>query len=225
MTFRQENFQYHDDVAAALESTISAERLGSYLRKSGFNKERALRLYVWNSYISQSFHSPLESCEVAIRNSVNECLTDVFGACWFKEQRFFDINPETRTRLETSVEQVIGRITKAGHEITNGRVVAGLSFEFWVGLMTSRYDRTLWQTKLHSTFPNLPKSVKRKELQSRLRSIKELRNRVAHYEPIFERNLSQEHADIIAMIGYRCAHTADWINHHSRFHLALRAKP
>lgn len=225
MTFRQENFQYHDDVSAALENTISAERLGTYLKKSGFNRERAIKLYVWNSYISQSLHSSLESCEVAIRNSVNECLTDAFGSQWFENLRFFSINPETQSRLTTSIQQVISRIEKAGHDVTNGRVVAGLSFEFWVGLMAGKYEQPLWQTRLHGIFPNLPKLMRRKDLQERLQKIKELRNRVAHYEPIFGRNLSQEHADIIATIGYRCPHTADWINHHSRFHLALRAKP
>ncbi|WP_291724391.1 Abi family protein [Magnetospirillum sp. 64-120] len=225
MPFRQENFQYQDDVSLALENTISVERLGTYLKRAGFDRERAIKLYLWNSYISQSLHSPLEICEVSIRNSVNQCLVDAFGSQWHNEQRFFDINPETRSRLETSIAQVVDRIEKADHPVTNGRVVAGLSFEFWVGLMAGKYERPLWQTRLHGIFPNLPRGMKRKDLQQRLRRIKDLRNRVAHYEPVFERDLSQDHADIISTISYRCEHTADWVNHHSRFHLALRAKP
>lgn len=225
MPFRQENFQYLNDVSLALENTISMERLSTYLKRAGFQRDRAIKLYIWNSYVSQSLHSALEICEVSLRNSVNQCLIDTFGLQWFADHRFLGITPETRARLENSIAQVIERIEKANHDVTNGRVVAGLSFEFWVGLMAGRYDRQLWQTRLHSTFPNLPKTMKRKDLQEQLRRIKDLRNQVAHYEPIFERDLSQDHADIISTIRFRCEHTANWVHHHSRFHLALRAKP
>ena len=37
---------------------ISRERLGNYLKASGYDEKRALELYGWNIRISESFGSP-----------------------------------------------------------------------------------------------------------------------------------------------------------------------
>ncbi len=51
--------------------SISTERLGTYLRDAGFDKERPLRLYLWNAYAGEAFHLPVQAVEVALRNCVN----------------------------------------------------------------------------------------------------------------------------------------------------------
>jgi len=225
MPFSQGHFQYQPIVLTALERTISADRLSTYIAYAGFDKERAIRLYVWNSYVSQCFHLPLQSVEVSTRNTVNEYLSFRFGTGWPQDARFLNLVPERRDRTQDAIRKVTKRVTTEGHPVTTGRVVAGLPFDFWVGLFTTKYDRPLWQTSLHNILPNLPKTAKRRDLYELLRSIKELRNRVAHYEPIFQRDLSKEHTNIIAAIRHRCTYTADWVSAHSRLQLALRSKP
>lgn len=221
----QEEFLYQDDVVASLESAISVERLGPYLKESGFKKDRALKLYIWNANLSESLHFPLQNVEVTIRNAINDCLIQIWGPHWFDDCRFLSIAGHARPDQERAIDKVKARIVSAKNPVTNGRVVAGLSFEFWVSLLTKRYDRPIWQTRLHDVFPNLPKIQKRADIRTELWRVKEIRNRVAHYEPVFERDLSFEHSLMIKAIRYRCEHLARWVNHHSRFHSALRLKP
>ncbi len=223
--FGQAQFQYQPIVLSALESTISTDRLNTYIKAAGFDKERAIQLYVWNSYVSQSFHLPFQTIEVSIRNTLNEYLAIRFGADWPKEPTFLSLVPDREEKTEEAIRKVSKRVTGDGHPVTTGRIVAGLPFDFWVGLFTGKYDRPLWQTSLHRIFPNFPKTCKRRELHSLLQEIKGLRNRVAHYEPIFERDLSKEHSNVIKAIRYRCTHTADWVSAHSQLQTALRAKP
>lgn len=184
-----------------------------------------MRLYVWNSYVSQCFHFPLQTAEISLRNTVNEYLSSRFGPGWPQDNRFLELVPDRRERTDDAIKKVVKRVKDDGYKITTGRIVAGLPFDFWVGLFTGKYDRPLWQTTLHGLFPNLPKGSKRRDLYELLMSVKNLRNRIAHYEPIFERDLSKEHTDIISAIRFRCVHTADWVSAHSRLQLALRCKP
>ena len=225
MPFSQAQFEYQPVVLSALLDTISTDRLSKYLVCAGFDEERALRLYVWNSYVSQCFHLPLQTVEVSTRNTVSGYLSSRFGADWPQDDRFLDLVQDRRERTEEAVKKVVRRVKDDRHVVTTGRIVAGLPFDFWVGLFTGKYDRPLWQTTLHAVFPNLPKSSKRKNVYDLLWSIKDLRNRVAHYEPIFERDLSKEHSEIVSAIRYRCSHTAEWVSAHSKLQVALRCKP
>lgn len=225
MPFSQAQFDYQPVVLSALFDTISADRLSNYLVYAGYDKERALRLYVWNSYVSQCFHLPLQTVEVSIRNTVSGFLSSRFCPDWPQDERFLDLVPDRRERTKEAIRKVIRRVNDDRHLVTTGRIVAGLPFDFWVGLFTGKYEHPLWQTTLHKVFPNLPNTSKRKTVHDRLWSIKDLRNRVAHYEPIFDRDLSKEHSEIVSAIRYRCSHTADWIGVHSKLQVALRCKP
>jgi hypothetical protein len=218
----QAEFKYHGDVVRALEATISSERLNTYLVPAGFNRGYAIQLYVWNSRLSESLHLSLQTAEVTLRNAVHGRLCSLFGDAWPTDDRFRQCVP--REGL-SSIDKVIERIQKAKKDPTTGRIIAGLSFEFWTYLFASQYDRKLWQSALHLTFPNMPKHMKRHHLQKEIIDIKEIRNRVAHYEPIFRRDLSLIHTNIIRLIAYRCEETAAWVRHHSELPAALRAKP
>ncbi len=37
-----------------------------------------------------------------------------------------------------------------------------------------------------------------------------LRNRIAHHEPIFRRNLARDHAQLLELIGWMCADSQTW---------------
>jgi len=53
-------FSYTPSIIQALETALSTERLTAYLRVTGGDRERALRLYLWNSEISAAFYAPLQ---------------------------------------------------------------------------------------------------------------------------------------------------------------------
>jgi hypothetical protein len=83
-----------------------------------------------------------------------------------------------------------------------GHVVAELSFGFWTGLLANRYHARLWEPALRRSFPLLPPGVTRRSLHRRVESVRRLRNRVAHHEPVFGRDLAGDHRDILELLGH-----------------------
>jgi hypothetical protein len=59
--------------------------------------------------------------------------------------------------------------------------------------------------------------VKRADVHGRFNAVRRFRNRIAHPEPIFHRDVKQTHDEIIDAIGWMCRDTAAWTEHHSRF--------
>jgi len=218
----QSIFDYQDHVVSALEATISRDRFATYLKPAGFDKKYAIQLYVWNSKLSEALHLPLQTAEVTLRNSVNERLCYLYGTEWPTSEKLrLVLGDESAANLD----RVRGRIVKAKHTPATGRVVAGLSFDFWASLLKKEYDRPIWQTGLHPTFPELPSGMRRGDVAKLINQIRWLRNRVAHYEPIFKEDLSNLHTMIIRLISFRCPHTADWVRHHSTLPTVMRARP
>jgi hypothetical protein len=69
--------------------------------------------------------------------------------------------------------------TANGRAETAGRVVAELPFGFWRYLLASRYERTLWRTRLYLAFPG---QGRRQPVYAKLAGLHQLRNRIAHHE-------------------------------------------
>ena len=66
--------------------------------------------------------------------------------------------------------------------VSDGKVVAELTLNFWKRLYGPRYEHTLWRPTLKRTFPN-PK-IKRSQVATQLETIYQSRNRLAHHEPV-----------------------------------------
>jgi hypothetical protein len=73
---------------AVVIQTLSNERFGKYLTAAGGDIDRAIRLYVWNSHVGEAFHTPIQTVEVALRNSINHALVAKFGANWWQDPGF-----------------------------------------------------------------------------------------------------------------------------------------
>lgn len=159
---------------------------------------------------------------MTLRNTIHEVLTTIYGPDWPTDLRFERLADEQTVR---NIERVQTRIQAKGYNITTPRIVAGLSFDFWASMFKAKYERPVWQTRLHSAFPQMPPGWRRKEFVGLVMRVKDFRNRVAHYEPILRENHSAMHTEILQLIRCRCADTADWVAHHSRVHAVLRERP
>jgi len=100
-----------------------------------------------------------------------------------------------------------------------GRIVAELSFGFWERLLAHgppgklNYEMALWRPAIHRAFPN--SRLRRVDVHKRFPGLRDLRNRIAHHEPIFGRPLAIEYQTIFDVIGWMCADTRSWVIHHS----------
>ena len=112
--------------------------------------------------------------------------------------------PELKA-LQEAREKIAGR----GYAVTPARMVAELTFGFWVRLTASVYEKTIWVKHLHKIFPiRLP----RKQLFQRLDTIKQLRNRIAHHERIVgRRDLPKEYEDTLEAIKWMSPVMENWV--------------
>jgi hypothetical protein len=105
--------------------------------------------------------------------------------------------------------------------VTINDVVAGLDFGFWTTLLDSQFEQMLWRPTLYHAFPHYSRvsdlALNRGPVASRFNELRELRNRVMHHEPLFDRNLTQDFAAISEAISWMFDDVGPWIGHHSRW--------
>ena len=215
------SFSSEGDTLPDLEASFSPERMSTYLGAVQGDREKALHLYTWNTAISAAFYGPLQGLEVALRNAVHRQLAGCYGAEWYD-------NPAAG--LDTGCLDRIARaktvVERAGHSVGPPRVVAALSFGFWISLLgsggrihpagrKSNYQMTLWRPALRGAFP-YRRTLTRKQVHNPLNNLRTLRNRIAHHEPIFARRLMEDHERILDVTGWIAPETRTWIERHSR---------
>ena len=83
----------------------------------------------------------------------------------------------------------------------SGDVVAELKFAFWVGLPSAQSDATPWRRAICKGFQT-GSGRKRSDVHGRFNMLRRFRNRIAHHEPVFRRDLSVDHAEILEAIGW-----------------------
>ena len=80
---RVNRYSHLENVIAELESTLSRERLGTYLRAvPNRDREQALRLYLWSVALSSAFYGVLQGLEVTLRNAMHKQLASRYGSAW-----------------------------------------------------------------------------------------------------------------------------------------------
>ncbi|MEK6787828.1 MAG: hypothetical protein AABY68_02610 [Pseudomonadota bacterium] len=177
------------------------------------NDPSALNLYAWNAQISAALLVPLHICEVVIRNTVSDVLVATYGPEWPWDKTFERSLP-VATKSYCQVRDL--QMARKGAD-TVGKVIPELKFMFWQKMFTSRHDVRLWDRYLHGVFPNVPAAASvssvRKTMHDNLGQIRLLRNRIAHHEPVFSRNLSDDLNRIKSIIMLRSTDTAAWVSH------------
>lgn len=150
--------------------------------------------------LSESLYSSLQVLEIALRNTIHHAASTHFGQLdWF----------DAPSVLQHAHER--GAILKAKATLTQqkkphdaARIVAEVSFGFWTSLLDRRYEQTLWPKLLKPAFPYLPRRLRtRADLSKRFHTMRQLRNRVFHHEPIWHwHNLTQQHQQILEALAW-----------------------
>jgi hypothetical protein len=198
----------------AIRNALSLTRIETYERAVvvvGDTGKAAVALYNWNAQTSGAFMTPMHICEVVIRNAVSDALTAVYGNRWPWSPVFEDSLPAPVSGYNPRRDIVQTR----RYQPSTGKVIPELKFVFWQKMFTGRHDVRIWNSHLRRIFPNLDSSTTvanlRKGIYEDLEHIRLLRNRVAHHEPIFKRNLLVDFDKITSLIHSRCRYTAAWM--------------
>lgn len=216
-------FLYSPDILEALERTLSLDRLSTY-RAVMATPEMALHLYAWNTAVSAAFYGPLQALEVALRNAFHQALVPVYGLHWY-DNPLAGLTPVACARIAEAKQ----KLQDNRKPVTPPGVVAELSFGFWERLLSRgpggnrNYEVTLWRPALHRAFPYARRP--RTEVHRPLPGLRDLRNRIAHHEPIFAHDLAADYRTILDVIGWMCPDTRDWVAYHSKVPAVLAARP
>ncbi|MFB6348669.1 Abi family protein [Moraxella sp. ZJ142] len=201
----------------SIQNSLSQARLATYEK---FTKDynQALDLYRWNLQISSALFECLAICEVSIRNGVSTAIQAEHGDEWAFNARFL------KTLKGNRRDDVIR--SQRNHSTTE-KILADLPFVFWQSMFTVRFD-DFWCKYLIGVLPNADsKDLKklREEMFIDLNRLRKLRNRIAHHEPIFNRNLQSDFNTIMKVIKYCNWDLCDWISLWQRVEELLKNKP
>lgn len=175
-----------------LPALLGQARFATYLSTYRSQQDLALRLYSWNAALSSALWGPLGVVEVMVRNAIHSQLADRTGRDdWWQDQHLWS------QLLDKQRDEIAGAIDTAARRIgqpSADDVVAASNFGLWVGLLSAgiprdplhSYETVLWQPRLRRAFPQYTGG--RKQLHSELDSIRKIRNRIAHHEPVFRSN-------------------------------------
>ena len=195
-------------ILKALEQRFSQERLQPYRWAVGGDLARAIELYEWNAQVSAAFWVTLGHVEVLVRNAMHEHLM-VWSQDNHGDHRWYiDHGGVFTGRTLADIGKARQRARSRNRQETSGGVVAGLTLGFWRYLLTKPYDRSLWIPCLRHVWPTQPL---RNNVHDPLAKLHELRNRIAHQEPIHNRHLSELHTTTLTVARWTCPETAKWI--------------
>lgn len=169
------------------EKIITPPRLNRYLVACGNNTRKAMTLYRKNLKLSQEVFTVLSCFEVALRNAIDKHYTPIHGNNWLRDAAaiggFYDNPQNHNTKLVIN-----DAIAKLGASFNHYKLVAELGFGFWRYMFVDRQYRAAGNTLLR-IFPSRPTSTpiynyNHTYIFNQLKTINNLRNRIAHHEPI-----------------------------------------
>ena len=180
-----------------IEKILSKERLDPYLKLSNNDKDKALELYILYTKINESLYIPLQNIEVAIRNSFYESIALKYGYNWIidKTQILRGLSRKKRLLLE-KLDFVYE--DKPNPTITD--LISNVSLSFWTVLLDDDFEVEIWRPCLYKLFNKSNNKLLRKDIRTRLKNIKEIRNRVFHHENLLKYDLLKSFNDIIDFI-------------------------
>lgn len=212
-------FPYTPANIANLETSHSPERLAPYFALAGGDKEQGLKLYAWNSALSQALYTPLQGLEITLRNAIGNRLRSTYGPAWY------ELNPGPALHYPLP-DMLLKARTELGRRAIiadHGRVVAELNWGFWTGILARRYEQ-LWRSDLRHVFQSTG-PLTRNAVFLPLDDLRRLRNRIAHHEPILNRNIAADLAAILGLIRLVSPIAAEWVEDQSEVLTILAEQP
>lgn len=186
-------------------ATITRIRLSKYLSDSNDDDRAALELYILNAKAGAAVMVDLHYVEVALRNRFSEQLRNQFGESWYQDEKFLGLVDEKARNLLSAGEKRIRSQSRSKNRTgtplpSSDKLVAELSFGFWSQLTDSRYEHCLWVPYLHKIFA-AGSRPKRAVFNQQLEALRQLRNRIAHHEPIFHLGDLIGRCELIQKVG------------------------
>lgn len=175
------------------EQLISTERFLRYQAATAYDNRKAMTLYRHNLRLSQEMFSMISMFEIILRNKIDQLLAQ---ADWLHHATqyggMFD-NPQC-IKTKQIIDEKYQKLNRQGI-YSHGKLIAELNFGLWTNLYQPNQYHAIFNTgkdinqiaTLSSVLPlmRLPStSTPREQIHQILGEINQIRNRIAHHEPI-----------------------------------------
>lgn len=207
---------------AALRKSLSQQRLEAYAVPGDRDEADAVARYLWNMRLAASLQGSLHVFEITLRNAIYDASVKLVDTgrlwmpdvpCWLDAVN----SPLLYPQEMAEVQQAKRRLSPDPKRRTPGHLVAKLGFGFWVQLTSRAYNDLradgpkLWPRGLAIAFPFrwppgskkiVPAHPDREMVFDRLQRIRELRNRIAHHDPIWDRDIGATYRMMVEVLGW-----------------------
>ena len=190
-----------------LKQDISIPRLSSY--QHFFKTKQIIEIYdyyCWNAEISSAFFQLIGIVEITLRNKVHQALSShchnpqsqgsVSSNDWYN---FLDLNKHSKDKiLSVTHKKKKGTWLPKNPPLSHDDAISRMTYGFWPKILDIQKDingnQVPWGEIIPLIIPNHRyktesywKKIKHQDqLYSRLEQIGSLRNRIAHFEPIWK---------------------------------------
>lgn len=195
------------DEEQELVAALSRERLDGFRGAATDTDRLLIGRYLYNVAVSEALYPLFHALEVVLRNRLHAAASEHYPVdadrtdtyhrfpCWLDAVHSPLLAPHRRivVAARTDVHRDLQRrygATAVRQQCTPGRLIARLSFGFWVFLFDPNYSGSraapgvLWPGLLGHVFPEGGGHIHIGTVRSRLRRLHVLRNRLMHHERI-----------------------------------------
>lgn len=184
--------------------------LGLQLSMKDYTFEQVYNLYAWNESISNVFWVVVSRIEIILRNHINHILIKSIGKDWLDVKQAQANRIFFTQAQEKQIDKANRKLSNIGKPITNDRLVAELNMGFWLSFYDIQFalkpseaknKQIGWKYFIPNMmtgfvdYPNQNQNIDKTRYWSRQNNIdklisqlniaKEIRNRIAHHEPVF----------------------------------------
>ncbi|HFO1772747.1 Abi family protein [Enterobacter asburiae] len=180
----------------------SAVRLSSYRNFFQVNNDDAYSIYKWNEELSSRMMKLIAVIEIILRNRIHSTMSDYMHG----KARGSKTSNDWFNHLslkQTAIKKINNAITdNRGRPIrptpSANFVISNMTYGFWPNILKTDNDiannSLPWDSLFKSIFPGLPKQAagywnklkKREPFICRCFAVGDLRNRIAHFEPVWK---------------------------------------
>jgi hypothetical protein len=225
-TGRPDRTQLMTAPGAWVEQWLSPQRFHTYMRMAGGNRTRALDLHEWNTQLNAALLHDFAHLEVGLRNFYDRALINAVlpgDSHWTHQASFTGLFPAVPGNdARTHADLGVARDKAGGPSAPPGKLLAELTFGFWVLMTSSRHTTLIWTPHLAAIYPT---GSQRRLIHAGLDELRKARNRVAHHEPVRVADVNNLIRRMRRYAGYISPELARYIRHTSTVDTLLRSRP
>lgn len=207
---------------------ISKERLLSYQYSKEDDFSSLIERYLYNIKISEAFYPVLSILEIALRNKIHNAI--VIKPDWLlSELQSQDLLFDNEYKI---LSEACKKLNCKKKRITQGALIAELSFGFWINLCKKSYKPIIWDKQdvfecVFSNFSMKSEMNRIKFISSDLKLILQPRNRIFHHESLINNKLGIQncYGVIEKILSYISEEYGSLLSEICRFKDVLKQKP